>query len=342
MGRGSPPFIVSGKAPDAGERWLRPRAGSHQEIAIPNPARIPEFHPTPEYFARNLRPRGGGSARVVVSGLALRLEGLAPEDESLIRARYGIFIQDGPAPPGEPRVEVVEAEVPAFLIPRGIQEEAPEFYRLEQFWQGDRLFAYSYDFAGWYDRGSGEGQLALTSSRSEVLYRAVENFLRSVMAHRFLEEGAFLLHGAGVVRAGRAYVFYGPSGSGKTTVTLLSEGDLVLGDDLVLIRERESGCEACPVPFRGHYREPPETDRGFPLAGFYRLVQDRSDSLEPLSPARGAADLMGSLPFVMEGGRPGRALEVVSRVVSRVPVYRLRFRKSPDFWKLVSEEPWEK
>lgn len=326
----------------AGERRPRPHPGRHQEIAIPNQGPVPEFHPTPEYFTRSLRPRGGGSARVVVSSLALRLEGLTSEDEALIRARYGVFIQDGPSPPGEPRVEVVAAEVPAFLVPRGVQEGNPEFYRLEQFWEGERLFAYSYDFAGWYDRVSGEGQLALTSSHGEALCRAVENFLRSVMAHRFLEQGAFLLHGAAVVRGGRAHVFYGPSGSGKTTVTLLSEGGLVLGDDLVLIREGESGCEACPVPFRGHHRKPPESDRGFPLAGFYRLVQDRSDSLEPLSPARGVADLMGSLPFVMEGGRSGRALDVVGRVVSRVPVYRLRFRKSPDFWKLVSEEPWEK
>jgi hypothetical protein len=300
-------------------------------------APFPEFHPTPEYFTRSLRPRGDGSARVVVSGISLNLVGLAPEDEALIRARYGLFIRDGASLPGEARVEVVEAEVPAFLVPRVMQQQAPEFYRLEQFWQEDRLFAYSYEFAGWYDRKTGEGQLAVTSSQSEVFFRAVENYLRSVCAHRFLEQGAFLLHGAGVVRDGRAHVFYGPSGSGKTTVTFLSEGDLILGDDLILIREGEEACEACSVPFRGTFREPPETDRGFPLAGFYRLVQHPSDSLEPLSKARGAADLMGSLPFVMEGGGGSKALEVVSRVVRRVPVYRLRFRKSPDFWKLVSE-----
>jgi hypothetical protein len=307
-----------------------------------NPSPVPEFHPTPEYFARNLRRRGSGSARVVISGLALNLVGLAPGDETLIRSRYGIFIQDGPPLPGEARVEVVEAEVSGFLVPRGIQRETPEFYRLEQFWQGDRLFAYSYEFAGWYDRKSGDGQLAVTSSGAEIFYRAAENYLRSVTAHRALEKGAFLLHGAAVVRGSRAHVFYGPSGSGKTTVTLLSEGHLVLGDDLVLIREGEGGFEVCPVPFRGVFREPPESDRGYPLAGFYRLVQNSTDSLDPLSPARGAADLMGSLPFVMEGGGGPRALEVVSRAVTRVPVYRLRFRKSPDFWKLLSEEPWEK
>jgi len=305
-------------------------------------AQAQEFHPTPEYFARGLRRRGSGVARVVISGLALRLEGLAPADEALIRSRYGIFIQAGPPIAGEARVEVLEAEVRGFLVPRGMREGVPEFYRLEQFWQGDRLFAYSYEFAGWYDRKSGEGQLAVISSGDEIFYRAAENYLRSVTAHRALEKGAFLLHGAAVVRGSRAHVFYGPSGSGKTTVTLLSEGHLVLGDDLILIREGEGGYEACPVPFRGVFREPPESDRGYPLAGFYRLIQHPSDSLDPLSPARGAADLMGSLPFVMEGGGGGRALEVVSRAVTQVPVYRLRFRKSPDFWRLVSEEPWGK
>ena len=274
---------------------------------------------------------------MILAGLGLRLEGLSEEDEALLRARYGIFIHEGKSAAGEARVEVVEAEVPGFLRAHGMRDGSPEIYRLEQFREGSRLFAYSYEFAGWYDADSREGQLALVSSRADLLHRAVENYLRTVTAHRALEQGGFLLHGAGLVRAGKAHVFFGPSGSGKTTVTLLSPNDLVLGDDLILIREGEGGYEACSVPFRGLYREPPETDRSFPLAGFYRLVQHPSDSLEPLPPGRGAAELMGSLPFVMEGGGGARALQAVSEAVSRVPVYRLRFRKSADFWSLIPE-----
>jgi len=231
----------------------------------------------------------------------------------------------------------VDAEVPHFLQVRKAGAEAPELYRLEQRWEGDRLFALSYEFAGWYDAPSREGQLALTSTDGDSLHRAVENFLRVVTAHRSLAEGGFLLHGAGLVRGGRAHVFFGPSGAGKTTVTLLSDGDLILGDDLVLIRRGEEGYEACAVPFRGLYREPPETDRAFPLAGCYRLVQAPTDSLERLSPARGAGELISSLPFVVENpSATVQALESVSRVAEALPVYRLHFRKSPEFWDLLS------
>ncbi len=308
-----------------------------RESAIAALAETPELHPGPDYFAKGLRRRGALRARIVIADLGLTLEGLSVTDRDLIRDRYGIFVREGEERAGEARIEVVDAEVPSFLRPLEWRGGAPELYRLEQFWLGSRLFVYSYEFAGWHDRDSGEGQLALASCGPEALHRAVENYLRSVFAHRFLERGAFLLHGSGVVRGGRAHVFFGPSGSGKTTVTLLSGGDLILGDDLVLIREGTGGPEACSVPFRGVFREPPATDRAFPLAGFYRLVQHSGDSLEVLSAARGAAELLGSLPFVMEGGGGGRALEAVSRIVSRVPVRRLRFRKSPEFWKLLSE-----
>ena len=131
-------------------------------------------------------------------------------------------------------------------------------------------------------------------------------------------------------------MFFGPSGSGKTTVTLLSGADLILGDDLVLLRKAGSGFEACAVPFRGLYREPPQTDRAFPLAGIYRLVKDREDFLEDLSPSLGAAEVMGSLPFVVGGGGAGPVLESVSRLASARVIRRLHFRKSEDFWKLLS------
>jgi len=308
------------------------------ERLIENLARELDFHPTADFFTRNLKRRGTGSARIAIAGLGLRLEGLAREDEIRIRSRYGVFVRDDESSAQDVRVTVVEAQVPAFLRPRSDPQGAPELYRLEQFSRGSRLFAYSYDFAGWYDTPSRQGQLALTATGDEALHRSIENYLRSVTAHRVIAEGGFVLHGSGLVRNGRAHVFFGPSGSGKTTVTLLSEAEVVLSDDLVLIREGAHGFEACSVPFRGVYREPPQSDEAFPMAGLYRLIQHPADSLERLSPARGAAELLGSLPFVMEGGGGSRALEVVGRAVQSVPVYRLRFRKSPEFWALLSEE----
>ena len=236
---------------------------------------------------------------------------------------------------GAGRIRVVQAGVPGFLRSRHHEGGAPEFYRLEQVWRDDVLTAYAYEFAGCFDFKSNRGQLAIAPSQRDPLHRAVENFLRVVSAHWFLRRGGLLIHASGVVREGRAHLFFGPSGSGKTTVTLLSAGDLILGDDLILVRESASRFEACAVPFRGLYREPPQTDQAFPLAGLYRLVKDRVDFLEDLSPAIGAAELMGSLPFLMEADRGGVALETASRMVRGLPVRRLHFRKAADFWKLL-------
>jgi hypothetical protein len=237
---------------------------------------------------------------------------------------------------GAGRIQVVNAEVPGFLRVRRLASGAAEVYRLEQAWSGEQLTAFAYEFAGWFDFATHRGQLAIAPAQGDPLHRAVENFLRVVSAHWFLRRGGLLVHASGVVRDGRAHLFFGPSGSGKTTVTSLSESDLILGDDLVLIRESHCGFEACGVPFRGLYREPPQTDQAFPLSGLYRLVKDRDDFLVDLSPSLGAAELMGSLPFVMEGERSGQALETVSRIVSGLPVRRLHFRKSADFWRLLA------
>ena len=257
------------------------------------------------------------------------------EDRDQIQARYGSFVQTEAAEDAG-RIRVVEAGGSGFLRVRGMPGGGPEVYRLEQAWHGERLTAYAYEFAGWFDFRDRCGQLAIAETVGDALHRAVENFLRVVSAHWFLRRGGLLIHAAGVVRNGRAHLFFGPSGSGKTTVTLLSGADLILGDDLVLLQRAGSGFEACAVPFRGLYREPPQTDRTFPLAGIYRLVKDGKDFLEDLPPSRGTAELMGSLPFVMEGGGAAVALDSVSCLAGSEVIRRLHFRKSADFWNLLS------
>jgi len=73
------------------------------------------------------------------------------------------------------------------------------------------------------------------------------------------------------------------------------------------------------------------------VAGFFRLVQSPEDRLERLSGARAVGELVGSLPFVTERGEMvGKVLDVVSSACERVPVFRLRFTKSRNFWNTLS------
>jgi hypothetical protein len=60
----------------------------------------------------------------------------------------------------------------------------------------------------------------------------------------------FVLHGAGLVRDGTAYLALGDTGSGKSTLSLaaLTGGWQVLADDLVVIREGSNRVEVAGIP----------------------------------------------------------------------------------------------
>jgi hypothetical protein len=301
-------------------------------------ASVGDFHPDPSFFASLPDRFGDGVLRVGVAGIAARIEGLGPSQRTDLAARYGIFAR--PAAGGsDGRPDVVidlrRSPRPGFLVVRA--GPVPETYRLLTRWDGDALIAWSYEWAACWWRGTGRAVLAAASSDRVVFDRIVENFLRVVFAHLTLGRGGLLLHGAGLVRDGRAFVFFGPSGAGKTTVTALSPGCRVLSDDLVLIARSGPGFAASSVPFRGLATPPATSEALHPLAGLYRLVQAREDRLEELSRPRAVGEVVASLPFVSETAEAApRILEVVSEVAAAVPVRRLHFRKDPGFWRLLA------
>ncbi|HEU4402551.1 MAG TPA: hypothetical protein VFT43_10650, partial [Candidatus Polarisedimenticolia bacterium] len=272
----------------------------------------------------------------------MRLEGLSRRQAEGLPERFRPFTVSpdrfaATAGCGAPiTVALRQAPVEEFLAtPRG----RAETYRLESRVAGERLVLWTYEFAGRVEAKRRRALLALVSPEGHLFERGLENFLRVLTASYVLESGGFLLHGSGVVRAGKAYVFFGPSGSGKTTVTHLSPGDTILSDDLTLVVRGEGGrYEAAGIPFGMAHHRVPETGASFPIASFNRLVQSRSVERESLGPARALAELAGSLPFVMqETKQAARALEVVARAVAEVPVHRLRFRKDDAFWGVVGE-----
>jgi len=294
-----------------------------------------DFVPDRRYHEAARRSPGSISLTITVAGVSVRLEGLDPQRAETLRRRYGVFCEAGSGVP-DMVVRVSLADRPGFLQVL----QASEYYRVDTRWDGDMLLASSYEWAGWIDPSSKEGGLSLaevTQVDDAAFDRSVENFLRVVYAHLMVARGGFVLHSAGLVRRGHAWLFFGPSGSGKTTVTTLSPEALVLSDDLTLVVPTPAGgYGACSVPFRGVFAPQPRSIETFPLAGFFRLVQDTEDRLETVEGARAVAELVGSLPFVTQ--RPewaGAVMDAVAGAVSKVPVFRLHFRKDRTFWQVI-------
>ncbi len=309
------------------------RAGSSPVSSSTGPDS--DFRPGSEFFSSAVGPFGEATVTLGIGPLRMRLDDLSEEQAGRIARRFHAFVASRAGTP-DVAVAMRQAGVGRFLL---WPAREAEVYRLESRLAGDRLFLWSYEFAGWWERAGLRALLALVRPEGHLFDRGLENFLRVLTASYILEAGGFLLHASGVVRGGRAYVFFGPSGSGKTTVTHLSPGDTILSDDLTLVVRRPDGSyEAAGIPFGLAHHRTPETGGSFPIAGFYRLVQSREVALEPLAGARALAEVSGSLPFVMQETRQAaKAIEVVARAIETIPVHRLRFRKDDAFWGAVRE-----
>jgi len=183
----------------------------------------------------------------------------------------------------------------------------------------------------------GVGKLTLASAAPLA---GLEHFLRALVALLAFREDGLLIHGAGLRSEDGVHLFIGQSGSGKSTVVALSPDAVALNDDLIVLRPQGQDWVACGTPFwnmeAGH-REG-QTTSG-PLAGIYKLVQDRNVYLERLSPAAATAELVANCPVI--NGSPAHLAALISRcrqLASAVPTRRLHFRKDGSFWQVLERQ----
>ena len=289
-----------------------------------------EYVPDKGHFLNLPLPLGEGGFSIAIADLCVRFEGL---DTGLLeagRSRYRPFLC------ADPPLHTVALYpgAPSYLNPA-----ADRFLRLvEQPLEGGRLYM-STDFAGFWPAGSSRGTLRISSPEDGAAsLRAMENYLRWVLADLALDHDGFILHAAGLVRGGCAYVLFGPSGAGKSTAAALSTECALLSDDLVLLVHRDGQWRVATTPFRGSLEQGTKTPGLFPLARACRLVQGSEHSLESLEAAEGAASLLASCPFVFDPAlRHERLVPLVTDCSRQVPVGRLTFANDPGFWSVFEE-----
>jgi hypothetical protein len=238
--------------------------------------------------------------------------------------RYADFL----SPDGTPEVTVqVEVREGVQFLPL-----EPGLYVINSSFQDGRLTFGSYFEAGSVDMATGQGKLLMAPSGN------IENFLRVLYAWRCVHHGALLLHASGVIKDGRAFVFFGPSGSGKTTMARLSLDHTVLSDDLMIIKKEDGAYKAYGVPFRGDIPEAPRTNAQANLYGLFRLKKDTSHFTRPLSCSQATADLISCVPLVVEDQiMSQRAMAICADLVASVPVKELHFTQDQGFWRVIDE-----
>jgi hypothetical protein len=165
---------------------------------------------------------------------------------------------------------------------------------------------------------------------------ALDSLLRILLTMVLLPQRGFLLHGATVVRDGRAYIFFGRSGAGKSTVASLSPQGSVLTDEISLLRFSKGSWHAHGTPFWGEFRAA-GINRMFPVAGLYLLEQASQECVELLSMKQA---LRALLPCVLFFASEKRAHETLLRtlmsLIAEIPCHRLHFRRNPEFWRVIA------
>ncbi len=263
------------------------------------------------------------------SGLRVRVSGLEAEMSARLAEDWAPFL--GPASAGPPLLDV---EVGLLDGPAGVEPFRPKRMTATLGPDGARFGLPQGDGAVQPD---GQGRIRVRRAPGATPYFTMMNLLRACLAWRLPSVSAAMLHAAGLVVDGRAFVLAGPEGAGKTTWVRLGQrgGGEVLSDDLVLVQCGRDSVEALGSPFHSRHPGPYRPGR-WPLAAILFPRHGSRAAWRRTSALLARARLAANLPFVAQDlEADGRIASVLERLAAGVPCGELTFALDPGFVDLL-------
>ncbi len=281
------------------------------------------------------RSAGNASRDLTIGADTIRFVGLTDGLAAILDARWGGFLSAVGSAEASLVVRTVRGDGAGWL-PRWRPGES---YRLEADATAGPLVVRSYHFA-LVPELSGAWRLAVEEQDAEPVGRILDNAARYLAARLALLRGGLAVHGAGVRRGSRAWIFAGPSRSGKTTAVRLSATAESLGDDFAIALPFEGGWAAPALPFDNREVAPRDPVRGLtPLAGLWRLFQAKHHRVERPSGVMAQASLLActAFPWALPD-LADRTGESVAAIAASGIFGHLHFALDPGFWDLLSDE----
>lgn len=282
---------------------------------------------------------------IILPAARVHLRGLSAAQVASLSANYAGFIGEEEALiGGADAVECCACRLAQRPAVSAEQLSRDGQYALRQQRRSDGIALTGVNFAAWFAPRASRRPAWLGVAEEHELSQAnvIENFLRVLMAHRALALGGVVLHSAGLAIDSRAYVFAGRSGAGKTTLTRKAhaQGARVLSDDINLLLPGQGRYLAQAVPFTGEFGRtlPPEAGQDTcPLACLVLLEPGDRLHTAPVTASEAVARLLANCPFVNTDAEETAALfEVLTELVMRVPVIRLRSRRDDGFDRVMA------
>lgn len=163
-----------------------------------------------------------------------------------------------------------------------------------------------------------------------------ENYLRIFAAYAIAMRGGLLLHSAGIVVDGKAYLFLGRSGAGKTTLSRLAlAADVkILSDDInIVFPARDGGFVAGAIPFAGELGHACLEPRGhYPLGGLFWLEKSGISSAESIAFVSQYAKLLACCPVInSDSHQLDRVLAIGKNLLTFQPLRIFHFCRNERF-----------
>jgi hypothetical protein len=162
-----------------------------------------------------------------------------------------------------------------------------------------------------------------------------DSCLRVLHTLRLIDCEGFLVHASAQLREGMGCIFTGKSEAGKSTISRLGADNLVLCDELPLVRKVGGRHRVWGTPFWGEFGKGTIAASGDVRALFFlnKAPFNRSD---PISRAKALPRLLQTtLFFSRDRAFVDAAMRHCTEFLSRVPAFDLYFRPEPGVWEAV-------
>jgi hypothetical protein len=164
---------------------------------------------------------------------------------------------------------------------------------------------------------------------------AFDSFLRVLLTLRLVEQDGFLIHASAQVRNGKGCIFTGKSEAGKTTISNLGSDNLVLCDELPMVRKVNGTYQVFGTPFWGQFGKGTVTDSS-PTNALFFLNKAAHNRTTEISPSKAFPRLLQTtLFFSTDRDLVNRLMSIVIDFLATVPSHDLYFLPEPGVWDAV-------
>lgn len=254
-----------------------------------------------------------------IGGMPILLHMQDPSFREMLALRYSGFVGSSNSPKFEFEVELA--------APQGNDlDEDVQVQMRDGVWRMRRG-----DFRARWDPRAGNGHI-----RQSANPYSIDSVLRIVHTLILAREGGFLLHSAGAIRNGWAFLFSGVSGAGKTTISRLAPPDVrLLTDEVSYIRRDEDGYRACGTPFAGELAKVGENCSAS-IGRLFFLRQGPENKFEPIAKPEAIRLLMRNILFFAEDSElVQKVFQSACEFVERVSIQRLTFVPDARVWDMI-------